>query len=184
MCRRCTWQLCAVLELGLILCVAALRGVAQDPNWQQTIPIQNPNYDPLGWNPPNTDAIIRSLTTSVPCDLSSILDQIGRRATEFADGLERFTAQESIDYKRFDRNGDLKETHSGIFEYTFAFVDRNGGRSSTGDSASMLQVQRYEGAVYAGCWRSVGTAFSKLTSEILSFSAGNGYSRCGDSDAV
>src|ERR1019366_5739748 len=110
--------------------VATPRAVSQDPNWQQTAPIQTQKYDPLGWNPPNTDAKIRSLDKSISCDLSGILDQTGRRATEFANTLEKFTAQESIEYKRFDRRGDLKETQSGTFDYTFAFEERDGGTAS------------------------------------------------------
>jgi hypothetical protein len=130
MSRRWTWRLCAVLEIGLVFRVAPLRGVPQDPNWQQTIPVQTQKYDPLGWNPPNTDAKIPSLANSVSCDLSAILDQTGRRATEFANALEKFTAEESIEYKRFDRRGDLKETQSGTFDYTFAFEERNGSTAS------------------------------------------------------
>lgn len=117
--------------LGVVaLGVATPRAVPQDANWQQTIPVQNQNYDPPGWNPPNTDAKIRSLDKSASCDLAAILDQTGRRAAEFADALEKFTAQENIEYKRFDRRGDLKETQSGTFDYTFAFEDRNGGIAS------------------------------------------------------
>jgi len=130
MCQRWTWRLRAVLELSLVFGVATLPSVPQDPNWQQTVPVQNQKYDPPGWNPPNTDAKIRSLTKSVPCDLAAILDQAGRKAAEFANTLQKFTAQESIEYKRFDRGGDLKETQSGTFDYTFAFEERNGGTAS------------------------------------------------------
>ena len=119
------------IAVGLVvLSVAMLRAFPQDPNWQQTVPVQTQKYDPPGWNPPNTEAKIRSLTKPVPCDLASILDQTGRRATEFANALEKFTAQESIEYKRFDRRGDLKETQSGTFDYTFAFEERNDGIAS------------------------------------------------------
>jgi hypothetical protein len=130
MCRRWTWRLCAVLEIGLVFRIATLRAVPQDVNWQQTVPIQNQKHAPPGWTPPDTDAKLRSLNTSVPCDLSAILDQTGRRATEFASELEKFTAQESIEYKRFGCSGDLEETQSGTFDYTFAFEERNGGTAS------------------------------------------------------
>ncbi|HEV3510068.1 MAG TPA: hypothetical protein VGS05_00100 [Candidatus Sulfotelmatobacter sp.] len=118
------------MGLGLVFRVATLGAVAQDINWQQTVPIQNQRIDPPGWNPPNTDAKIRSLTKSPSCDLAAILDQTGGRAAEFAGALEKFTAQESIEYKRFDRSGDLNETHSGVFDYTFAFEELKGGRAS------------------------------------------------------
>lgn len=118
------------VALVVVLSVATLRAVPQDPNWQQTVPVQSQNYDPPGWNPPNTDAKIRSLTKSVPCDLAAILDQTGRRETEFGNALEKFTAQESIEYKRFDRSGGLNKTQSGTFDYTFAFEERNGGTVS------------------------------------------------------
>lgn len=121
---------CAVLGFGLVFLVAPFRATPQDPNWQQTVPIQTQKYDPPGWNPPNTDAKIRSLNRSVSCDLAAILEQTGRRATEFANTLEKFTAQEDIEYKRFDSRGNLQETQSGTFDYTFAFEERNGGTAS------------------------------------------------------
>lgn len=130
MCRRWTWRACVVLELILAFCLATLGAAPQDVNWQQTVPIQGQNYNPPEWNPPNTDAKIRSLDKSASCDLVAILDQTGRRATEFATALERFTAQESIEYKRFDPRGVLKTTQSGTFEYTFEFEEHNGGTAS------------------------------------------------------
>jgi len=128
--RRGIRRLYSVLDLSLVLCVGTLRAAPQDVNWQQTKPVQNQNYDPLEWNPPNTDAKIRSLNKSVPCDLAAILAQTGRRETEFGNALEKFTAKESIEYKRFDRTGEQKETQSGTFDYTFAFEERNGGTVS------------------------------------------------------
>jgi hypothetical protein len=121
-----------VIHLALVgvLSVVTLWVVAQDPNWQQTVPVQTQKYDPPEWNPPNTDANIRSLDKSAPCDLAAILDQTGRRETEFGNALEKFTAQESIEYKRFDPRGELKKTQSGTFDYTFAFEERNGGTVS------------------------------------------------------
>lgn len=136
MSRRWTWGLCAVLELGLVFRLPTLRALAQDPNWQQTVPDQTPKYDPPGWNPPNVDATIRSLTRSPSCDLDGVLDQTGKRATEFASALQKFTAQESIEYKRFTRGGDLKETQSGTFDYTFAFEERNGGTATEENRAA------------------------------------------------
>lgn len=130
MCRRWTCRSYTVLRLGLLLCAATVRAAPQDINWQQTMPIQNQNYDPPGWNPPNTDAKIHSLNESVPCDLAAILTQTGIREMEFGNALEKFTAQESIKYKRFDRSGKQEETQSGIFDYTFAFEERNGGTVS------------------------------------------------------
>lgn len=130
MCQRWTRRLCAVLGLGLVFCVAPLRAAPQNPNWQQTVPIQTQKYDPPGWNPPNTDAKIGSLNGSVSCDLAAVLDQAGRRATEFAKALEKFTAQESIEYKRFDPRGNRQETQSGTFDYTLVFEERNSGTAT------------------------------------------------------
>jgi|SRR5579872_1012221 len=125
--QRWTCRLRTVLWLGLVLCVSTVRAASQDVNWQQTMPVQNQNYDPPGWNPPNTDSKIHSLNRAFPCDLAAILTQTGRRETEFGNTLEKFTAQESIEYKRFDRSGEQKETQSATFDYTFAFEDRDGG---------------------------------------------------------
>ena len=41
------------------------------------------------WNPPNTETKIWSLDKSVSCDLSAVLDQTGKKATEFANALEK-----------------------------------------------------------------------------------------------
>jgi hypothetical protein len=128
--RSWTLRACTVPLVILAFCLTTLWVFPQDVNWQQTIPVQNQKYDPPEWNPPNTDSKIPSLDHSAPCDLAAILDQAGKRATEFAGALERFTAQESIDYKRFDSAGDLKVTHSGTFDYTFVFEDHNGGTAS------------------------------------------------------
>jgi hypothetical protein len=130
MCRRWTLRVCTVLQVILAFGLATPSASPQDVNWQQTIPIQTQRYDPPDWNPPNTDSKIRSLDHSAPCDLAAILDRAGKRATEFAGNLERFTAQESINYKRFDPAGDLKVMHSGTFDYTFVFEDHNGGTAS------------------------------------------------------
>lgn len=132
MCRWWTWRLWAVFGVGAVFCVATPPALPQDssPNWQQTVPVQTPKYDPPGWNAPNTDARIRSLDKSVPCDLAAVLDQTGRREMEFGNALEKFTAQENIRYQRFDRSGSPNETQSGTFDYTFAFEERNGGTVS------------------------------------------------------
>ncbi len=128
--RKSTWRRFAILEFSLICYVATLSAVPQDPNWQQTVPIQSQRYDPLEWKPPSSDSTIPSLDKSAPCDLAAILDQTGRRETEFGNALKKFTAQESIEYRRFDPRGELKETRSGTFDYTFAFEERDGGTVS------------------------------------------------------
>ena len=118
------------VALGVVvLGVATPLAVPQDPNWQQTVPVHTIDYPPE-WNPPNTETKIRSLDKSVSCDLSAVLDQTGKKATEFANALEKFTAQESIEYKRFDRRSALKKTQSGTFDFHFAFEERNGGTAS------------------------------------------------------
>ncbi len=49
---------------------------------------------------------------------------------ELSSNLEKFAAQEKIEYKRTDFAGVLKESGTGTFNYTFAFEEVNGGRSS------------------------------------------------------
>ncbi len=127
---RWSGRACALAESGLLLCGTALWSAARPPSWQQPLPAQPQAWPTVGWSPPNTDAKIPTLSKAVPCDLSKVLEEAGRRAVELSTNLEKFAAQEKIEYKRTDFAGVLKESGTGTFNYTFAFEEVNGGRSS------------------------------------------------------
>jgi hypothetical protein len=127
---RWTWRACAIAEGAFVLCGTALWCAAPSPSWQQPLPAQPQTWPAVGWAPPNTDAKIPKLSKAVPCDLSKMLEQAGGRAVELSTNLERFAAQETIEYKRTDFAGVLKESGTGTFNYTFAFEEVNGGRTT------------------------------------------------------
>ena len=127
---RWIWRVYALAGCGLVLCGAELWCATPSLSWQQPLPAQAQTWPTVGWSPPNTDAKIPTLSKAVPCDLSKVLEDAGRRAVELSTNLERFTAQEKIEYKRTDRAGALKESSTGTFDYTFAFEDLNGGQAS------------------------------------------------------
>ena len=127
---RWSGRVCAIAGSGVLLFGTALCGGARSPTWQQPLPAQAPTWPTAGWSPPNTDAKIPTLSKAVPCDLSRVLQDAGRRAAELSSNLEKFAAQEKIEYKRTDFSGVLKESGTGTFNYTFAFEEVNGGRSS------------------------------------------------------
>jgi len=123
-------RVCAIAESGLLLCGTAPWSAARQPFWQQPLPAQAQAWPAVGWSPPNTDAKIPTLSKAVPCDLSKVLEAAGRRAAELSSNLEKFAAQEKIEYKRTDFAGVLKESGTGTFNYTFAFEEVGIGRSS------------------------------------------------------
>ena len=84
----------------------------------------------LWWAPPNVEAPIPASSRSVSCVLSTVLEQVGARALEFSATLEKFTAQEEIQYAKFDQYGALEENDSSVFDYTFGFEKRGAGRGS------------------------------------------------------
>ena len=121
---------CMIAESGVLLCGTAVWSAARSPARQQPLPAQQQTWPTVGWSPPNTDAKMPSLSKAVPCDLAKVLEEAGRRAAELSTNLEKFAAQEKIEYKRTDFAGVLKESGAGTFNYTFAFEELNGGRSS------------------------------------------------------
>jgi len=83
----------------------------------------------LQWDPPNVDAPIRSLSQTPPCDLAKVLEQAAVRANEMATNLEKFSAEEQIQYEQIRRGGE-HEADAGTFNYVFAFERHKEGRVS------------------------------------------------------
>jgi len=79
------------------------------------------------WAPPNVDAPLKSLSASPACDLSKLLDHTAANSLALASNLEKFTAQEHIDYGVLDRTGMVKDFQSGWFQYVYWVEQRNGG---------------------------------------------------------
>ena len=84
----------------------------------------------MSWSPPNVSTPLHSLADEPRCDLAKVLAEVGAHAMEMTSNLENFTAQEKIEYGRWNQNGGLEENDSGIFDYVFAFEQRGEGRVS------------------------------------------------------
>lgn len=73
------------------------------------------------------DASVRSRKSAQPCQLDVVLEKAGARASELADNLQNFVAQEDIAYESFDRLGDNTERGTGTFDYVVDFHQTSGG---------------------------------------------------------
>jgi hypothetical protein len=88
------------------------------------------HHKDLAWSPPDVSAPVRPISLSPPCDLSSVLKEVGTHAQELTANLENFTAEEKIEYEMLDQNGFQTDNDSAVFDYVFAFDQRGGGRVS------------------------------------------------------
>jgi len=114
---------------ALILCSAAtLR--AQAPNTPSSAPNPaKPKIHGKIWSPPNVDARLGSLSTSQSCSLPEVLARTGQRAQELVDNLQRFTADEQVQFYLFDSFDRLKSSESASYNYIANFEQRPGSFS-------------------------------------------------------
>ena len=97
------------------------------PGTQPRASVKNVSFQNMAWAPPNVDAPLKSLTTTPPCDLSDLLEHAGASALDLAQNLEKFTAQEHIDYVTLDRAGMVEDYDSGSFQYVYSIEHQKGG---------------------------------------------------------
>ncbi len=88
------------------------------------------SFQNIRWAPPNVDVPLKSLSNNPVCDLSDVLDHAGATALTLASSLERFTAQEHIDYVMLDRAGMVEAYDSGSFQYVYSIEQQPGGAVS------------------------------------------------------
>lgn len=79
------------------------------------------------WAPPKVDVRLKSLSVSPPCDLSDVLKHAATSSLVLASNLEKFTAQEHIEYFMLDRAGMVMEFDSGSFQYVYSIEQKKGG---------------------------------------------------------
>lgn len=82
------------------------------------------------WTPPKVDAPLKSLSTTPTCDLVDVLEHAAAGAVALASNLEKFTAQEHIDYVMLDRAGMVENYDSGSFQYVYSMERQNTGLAS------------------------------------------------------
>lgn len=87
---------------------------------------KNVSFQNLKWAPPKVDASVKSLATIPACDLSDVLKQAAVNALALATNLEKFTAQEHIDYVMLDRDGMVEQYDSGTFQYVYSIEQQDG----------------------------------------------------------
>lgn|SRR5208337_310188 len=119
------WRLAAMA----VFCIGASwcgRAAGQEPGGAET----GGKHKDLRWAPPNVEAPLPAGVGIVPCFLSTVLEQAGAHAVELAATLEKFTAQEEIRYEKLEQNGSVEEVDESVFDYTFGFEKRGGGRAS------------------------------------------------------
>lgn len=82
---------------------------------------------PIRWAPPSLDVPDRSVSSSQPCPISSVLLAAGSRAQNLVRNVQSFTADERIQYEGIDRMGGLAEAESGTFQYVAVLVPDGAG---------------------------------------------------------
>jgi hypothetical protein len=118
-------RLAAMTVFCLASCWSA-RVVGQEPTEAES----RGKRKELRWAPPDVETALPAVSRIAPCVLSTVLERVGVRASEFAATLEKFTAQEEIQYEKFGQDGALEESDSSVFDYTFGFEQRGAGRGS------------------------------------------------------
>ena len=71
--------------------------------------IKNVSFQNLKWAPAKVDASLKSVSLTPACDLSEVLKRTAANALALATNLEKFTAEEHIDYAMLDRAGMVEE---------------------------------------------------------------------------
>lgn len=87
--------------------------------------IKNVSFNDVRWAPPKVDTLLKSLSPG-PCDLAEVLKRAGVNALALATNLERFTAQEHIDYVMLGRDGLVEQNNSGTFQYAYSIEQQDG----------------------------------------------------------
>lgn len=88
--------------------------------------IKNASFQNLKWSPPKVDASLKSVSLVPPCDLSDVLKQTAVNALALATNLEKFTAQEQIDYVMLDRDSVVEDYYSSTFQYVYSIEQQDG----------------------------------------------------------
>jgi VWFA-related protein len=91
---------------------------------------KNVSFQNLQWAPPKVDVPLKSLSSNPACDLSQVLNRTAANSLLLASNLEKFAAQEHIDYVTLDQNGMVEQYDSGAFQYVYAVEQQNGGSVS------------------------------------------------------
>ena len=78
------------------------------------------------WTPPDVDAPLPSLSTAQTCSLPDVLAQAAVRAQELVANLQRFSAQEKVQFQQLDSYGFLHVTETATYDYVVSFEQHAG----------------------------------------------------------
>ena len=78
------------------------------------------------WAPPDVDAPLVSISTVQACSLPDVLTHAGERAQELVNNLQRFAAEETIQYQQLNSFGMLSGTETANYDYLVTFQQEPG----------------------------------------------------------
>jgi hypothetical protein len=126
------------LVCGAVTCLVLL-SAASLPSQESAKAEKKIKNRGMRWNPPQVDAPLRGVSDSPPCTIGEVLAQAGARAREQEDNLPNFTAEETIEYRAFQKSGNLTDVYSpsipldsledaagGTYEYLVQVATHNG----------------------------------------------------------
>jgi tetratricopeptide (TPR) repeat protein len=72
----------------------------------------------LRWGPASIDEVVPPIQENSTCPVAQILHEVGQRATELVENLQRITAIEQIEHTEFGKDGKPRMSSSERFDYT------------------------------------------------------------------
>lgn len=73
---------------------------------------------PNNWSPPDIDAAVPPVTSSIACPLGLILGETAKRADELVENLQRFTADDRIEQIELGKDGKQHHSSKDLAHYT------------------------------------------------------------------
>ena len=73
---------------------------------------------PNSWSPPDIDAAVPPVNSNVACPLGLILGETAKRANEFVENLQRFTADDRIEQIELGKDGKPHHSSKELAHYT------------------------------------------------------------------
>jgi hypothetical protein len=78
------------------------------------------------WSPPEVDAPLASLSAAQACSLPDVLAHAGERAQELVADLQRFSANEKVQYEEVDSSGMVNLNETSDYDYVVSFRQKPG----------------------------------------------------------
>src|SRR5512135_1861940 len=72
---------------------------------------------PAAWAPPDIDQVSAPAGAGTGCDLEEVLGRASGRVQVLVSNMQRFSANEEIEFSEVDRQGVLRPSHKAAFSY-------------------------------------------------------------------